>query len=47
LLQIYCIQDLCLRSEQQRRGHLLGTSDHWGIFKVIQSGKSSSQVGLW
>jgi hypothetical protein len=25
----------------------LETSDHWRIFEVIQSGKSSSQVGLW
>jgi hypothetical protein len=25
----------------------LETSDHWGIFEVIQSSKSSSQVGLW
>jgi hypothetical protein len=25
----------------------LETSDLWRIFEVIQSGKSSSQVGLW
>jgi hypothetical protein len=25
----------------------LETSDHWGIFEVVQSGKSGSQVGLW
>jgi hypothetical protein len=24
----------------------LEASDHWGIFEVIQSSKSSSQVGL-
>jgi hypothetical protein len=24
----------------------LETSDHWGIFEVIQSGKSCSQIGL-
>jgi hypothetical protein len=24
----------------------LEASDHWGIFEVIQSGKSGSQVGL-
>jgi hypothetical protein len=25
----------------------LEVSDHWGIFEVVQSGKSYSQVGLW
>jgi hypothetical protein len=25
----------------------LETSDHWGVFEVVQSGKSGSQVGLW
>jgi hypothetical protein len=25
----------------------LEASDHWGIFEVVQSGKSGSQVGLW
>jgi hypothetical protein len=26
---------------------VLEASDHWGIFEVILSGKSGSQVGLW
>jgi hypothetical protein len=25
----------------------LEMSDHWGIFEVVQSGKSGSEVGLW
>jgi hypothetical protein len=46
LLQICCIQDPILRLSSDNGDVGLETSDHWRIFEMIQSGKSSSQVGL-